>query len=58
MNKKLQAEHRKSEVAIIYSSLPGKSFGKKKKMETIPLLANLKLNQNGKLRIVKDAKKA
>lgn len=58
MNKKLQVHHRKSDVAIVYSTLSNKSFGKKKKMETIPLLSNLKLNQDCKLRILKDPKKA
>ena len=57
MNKKLQAE-KKSDVAIFYSTLPSRSFGKRKKMQSIPLLSNIKLNQQSKFRVVKDLKKS
>lgn len=57
MNKKLQLNSKDNNVALIYSSLPNKSFGKRKKLETIPLLSNMKMNSEHNLRIVKDNKK-
>ena len=62
MNAKLQ-EMRKSQsqnikdIKCIYTSLPTKSYGKKKKIEAIPLLKNIKLNTDMKLRIVKEQNK-
>ncbi len=55
MNKKLQS-NKKSDVAIFYSTQPNRSFGKRKKMQSIPLLSNIKVNRE--LRVVKDVKKS
>ena len=59
MNAKLQEMKRSrsqnvKDIKCVYTSLPTKSFGKKKKTEAIPLLKNIKLNTDMKLRIVKE----
>lgn len=62
MNKKLQLDSKNREkdkdIAIVYSSLPNKVYGKKKKLETIPLLSNMKVDSVNNLRIVKNGKKS
>lgn len=59
MNKKLQlnGKDKNNNVALIYSSLPSRSFGKRKKLEVIPLLSNMNMNIENKVRIVKDNKR-
>lgn len=62
MNQKLQMlRHSQSQnskdINCVYTSLPNKSYGKKKKVDSIPLLKNIRHNTDMKLRIVKEQNK-
>lgn len=61
MNQKLQLikdtnPHNKT-INHVHTSLPNKSFAKKRKTQAIPLLSNIKINSEMNLRIVKEQSK-